>query len=136
MRRLIILDTLGKILTINLAISSFISISASPVIAEEASLFIQLNDKFCQGKTLVNHQQQEQSQRGIQPTDKKQGWSQWQRWDNFPHEQIQLGVSNTDYGGFMDMEYKCFGEVSRDNDVKKYRLSRPLGLNCIRSYKS
>ena len=25
-----------------------------------------------------------------------------------PHNQIQLGVSNSDYGAMMDMEYKCF----------------------------
>ncbi len=71
-----------------------------------------------------------QEHKNTQPTDKKEGWSEWQSWTKFPHHQIQLGVSNSDYGGLMDMEYKCFNKVSSDNDEKKsqtywYRISEP-----------
>ncbi len=56
------------------------------------------------------------------------GWSLWQRWDNFPHHLIQMGMSNRDYGGMMDMEYACFGAVGDFNNEKKsqtywYRLA-------------
>jgi hypothetical protein len=60
--------------------------------------------------------------------DQKQGWTDWQPWDSFPHAQIQMGMSNLDYGGMMDMEYACFGSVGSENDLKKsqtywYRIS-------------
>jgi hypothetical protein len=63
-----------------------------------------------------------------QPTNEKEGWGKWQQWDTFPHQRIQLGMSNSDYGAMMDLEYKCFGKVSSDNDQKKsdsywYRIS-------------
>ncbi len=75
-----------------------------------------------------------QAHKNTQPTDKKEGWSEWQSWTNFPHNQIQLGVSNSDYGAMMDMEYKCFNKVSPDNDEKKsqtywYRISEPTELS-------
>ena len=53
--------------------------------------------------------------------EEKQGWSQWKTWKNFPHDQIQLGFSNSDYGGMMDLEYKCFNQVGSENDEKKYQ---------------
>ena len=62
-----------------------------------------------------------QEHKNTQPTDKKEGWSEWQSWTKFPHHQIQLGVSNSDYGGLMDMEYKCFNKVSSDNFCKGLR---------------
>ena len=60
--------------------------------------------------------------------NKRQGWSNWQRWDSFPHERIQMGMSNMDYGGMMDTEYTCFGSVGSENELKKsltywYRIS-------------
>ncbi len=54
-----------------------------------------------------------------QPQEEKPGWSQWKNWKNFPHAQIQLGFSNSDYGGMMDLEYKCFNQVGSENDEKK-----------------
>ena len=38
------------------------------------------------------------------PQEEKTGWSEWKTWKNFPHAQIQLGFSNSDYGGMMDLE--------------------------------
>ncbi len=59
---------------------------------------------------------------------KVKGWSLWQPWDSFPHHRLQLGMSNTDYGGLMDLEYACFGSVGKENEEKKsqtywYRIS-------------
>ena len=56
------------------------------------------------------------------------GWSLWQPWDSFSHHRLQLGMSNTDYGGLMDLEYACFGSVGEENEEKKsqtywYRIS-------------
>ena len=64
----------------------------------------------------------------LQPTEKKEGWSEWESWVNFPHNQIQLGLSNSDYGTMMDLEYKCFNQVGSVNDELKktqywYRIS-------------
>ncbi len=53
--------------------------------------------------------------------EEKSGWSQWKTWKHFPHNQIQLGFSNSDYGGMMDLEYKCFNQVGSENDEKKYQ---------------
>ncbi|MEL4894376.1 hypothetical protein [Crocosphaera sp. Alani8] len=53
--------------------------------------------------------------------EQKPGWSQWKTWKNFPHDQIQLGFSNSDYGSMMDLEYKCFNQVGSENDEKKYQ---------------
>ncbi|MGK7961942.1 hypothetical protein [Crocosphaera sp.] len=54
------------------------------------------------------------------PQEEKLGWSEWKSWKNFPHDQIQLGFSNSDYGGMMDLEYKCFNKVGSENDENKY----------------
>ena len=53
--------------------------------------------------------------------EEKPGSSQWKTWENFPHDQIQLGFSNSDYVGMMDLEYKCFNQVGSENDEKKYQ---------------
>ncbi|MGK7939155.1 MAG: hypothetical protein AB4062_03175, partial [Crocosphaera sp.] len=55
------------------------------------------------------------------PQEENPGWSQWKTWQNFPHDQIQLGFSNSDYGGMMDLEYKCFNQAGSENDEKKYQ---------------
>ena len=75
--------------------------------------------------------QQRDQQPPTQPTEKKNGWSDWKEWDTFPHAQIQLGISNTDYGGMMDMEYQCFGEVGTVNRRRKsqtywYRIANQV----------
>ena len=60
-------------------------------------------------------------------------WHLWDRWDNFPFDQIQMGMSNMDYGGMMELENTCFNSVAltNENDKKKsqtywYRLGKKI----------
>ena len=100
-------------------------------VVQDSDLYLDLTGhkgtmKFSQS----NLERETKVKQPTQPTDKKEGWSEWRLWTNFPHNQIQLGVSNSDYGAMMDMEYKCFNQVGADNDEKKsqtywYRISEP-----------
>ena len=56
------------------------------------------------------------------PVTKVEGWGSWHQWNDFPHHKIQLGMSNQDYGGLMDMEYICFGSVGEENQAKKSKV--------------
>ncbi len=85
-------------------------------------------------QALNKNNQISEQQKVTQPQDKKQGWSEWRSWKNFPHNQIQLGMSNSDYGGMMDLEYKCFNRVSSENNAQKdqtywYRISEQKELS-------
>ncbi|MFM7577842.1 MAG: SH3 domain-containing protein, partial [Microcystaceae cyanobacterium] len=62
----------------------------------------------------------------------KAGWTQWQRWDKFRDANIEFGFSNTDLGGWLDLQNMCFGEVDTPNTEKKiqetywWRLSHDI----------
>ena len=108
------------------------ALNRSPLLGSKNKLFIAKNDQNISTKTRVNFSYKlgnKEQQKLKQLTDKKEDWSEWQSWKNFPHNQIQLGFSNSDYGAMMDLEYKCFGEVSNNNNSKKletywYRIAK------------
>ncbi len=93
-------------------------------------LSLDFETPFVLGKTLSK----EQENPNLYRNEPQKHWSLWRKWDTFPHDQIQLGMSNMDYGGMMDMEYRCFGSVGSENDAKKsqsywYRLANEI--ECI-----
>lgn len=85
---------------------------------EWGNVYQQLSYQFNpKKKDLIKQTKNEKS--STAPMDKKEGWSDWQRWDTFAHHKILLGASNLEYGGMMEMEYLCFGSVDSQNDKKK-----------------
>ena len=61
--------------------------------------------------------------------DRNENWNSWKRWDDFPFDDIQMGMSNLEYGGLMEMEHTCFNSIGIENNKKKsqtywYRLSK------------
>ena len=61
--------------------------------------------------------------------DRNEVWNSWKTWDEFPFDEIQMGMSNLEYGGLMEMEHTCFNSIGIENNQKKsqtywYRISK------------